>query len=384
MRLFALLLAVGCTNGKDTGEAPETKGVFGVQGADVSQGALTVTVIATDSDGLNEPRDLEFNTDIEDELWVVNRKDDSVTIVRGAGDESQESEHIIDPYALHFMDAPSSISFGGVTHEGSSYRTFGTCQESRNTYNGRSQPNDFMGPALWSADPAIFGISNPEAVEYLTELFGFYADLGSHLDMLHESPDCMGIAWETENVYWVFDGHNSNIVRYDFVDDHGVGYDDHSDGVISRLVEFDVSRVEDVPSHMVIDQDTGLLYAVDTGNNRVLVVDTASGEEGDRIRPTMEPGTDHHEWINTDHWTLISGDKIDGMDLPSGIALVDGMLLVGDNQNSKIFAFQLDGTLYSTLTLDMDAGGLMGIEARSLSDIWVVDAQADEVLRIQE
>jgi hypothetical protein len=40
--------------------------------------------------------------------------------------------------------------------------------------------------------------------------------------MLHESPQCMGITHDPErntpfgNVYWVFDGLNSTLIRYDF------------------------------------------------------------------------------------------------------------------------------------------------------------------------
>lgn len=381
--LLATIILASCTSGQDTGEvqAP-TFGVFETGGT-LTVADVNVTVIGTDADGLNVPRDLDFNPDVENELWVVNQEDDSVSIFRGAGTDAQESEHIVDPYALHFMDEVSSIAFGGVTYDKSTHRTFGTCQESRNTYNGYSRPNDFMGPTLWSADPDIFGISNPDAIDFLTDLFGFYADLGSHLDMLHESPLCMGIAWDTENVYWVFDGSAGNIVRYDFAEDHDVGYDDHSDGIISRYVDTDVSRVENVASHMVLDQNTGLLYTVDTGNNRITVLDTSTGEKGDRLSP-VERGTDYHEWVGATYSTLISGSDVDGMDLPSGIALVEDHLLVTDNQTGNLFAFTLDGELLGTIDLERESGGLMGVVARGLADIWVVDALSNEVIRIQE
>src|SRR5690606_3474583 len=103
--------------------------------------------------------------------------------------------------------------------------------------------NDFMGPTLWSADLDIYAQTNPAAVDFL----GF--DLGSHLDMLHESPLCMGIAWVSDNVYFTFDGLTGSISRYDFVEDHGAGFDDHSDGIVERFVDAGVSRVEGVPSH---------------------------------------------------------------------------------------------------------------------------------------
>jgi len=164
---------------------------------------VQLTVVGTEDDGLNVPRDLDFNPDYGlGQLWVVNRDDDSVSIFFDPDTDAQESDHRIDPFAMHFMEEVSSISFGAPTWSESDELTFGTCQESRNTYNGQQAPNGFMGPTLWTADLDWFAESNPAAVEYLSELFGFHVDLGSHLDMLHESPFCMGIEWGgTDNHY---------------------------------------------------------------------------------------------------------------------------------------------------------------------------------------
>lgn len=379
MRALSILVLLAACDNKDTDTKVDNSiAAFG----NGSVSSVTLSVIGTGDDGLDVPRDLEFNPDVEGELWVVNRADDSTTIFHAAGTSDQDSEHIVDPYALHFMEEVSSIAFGGVTYAGSDARTFGTCQESRNTYNGFGSPNDFMGPSLWTADLDLYGKSNPEAVEYLTQLFGQYADLGSHLDMLHESPLCMGMAWDYDNVYWVFDGSEDIIVRYDFAEDHDLGYDDHSDGIISRYIDADVSRVEDVPSHMVLDPNTGLLYTADTGNNRITVLDTTTGEEGDSLR-AVERGTDHHEWVGADYSTLVSGSDVSGMDLPSGIALHDDILFVSDNQNGMLLAFNLNGKLLDSLDLELDAGALMGIEVVGLDDIWVTDAINNEILRIQ-
>lgn len=340
------------------------------------------------ADGLNVPRDLAFNPQNPGELWVVNRSDDSASIFFGAGTNEQVSAHRIDPYAMHFMEEVSSISFGAATHSASDSLTFGTCQESRNTYNGQAEPNDFMGPTLWSADLDIFGRSNPEAVEYLSDLYGFYTDLGSHLDMLHQSPLCMGIAWETENVYWVFDGADNRIVRYDFVKDHGVGFDDHSDGIIGRVNGAELARVEDVPSHMDIDPSTGLLYVADTGNNRVLIVDTTTGERGG-VLPSVEPGVDHHTLENVDVTMIIDGSGVEGMAQPSGLEVVDGHLLITDHETGYILAFELSGAGTASASADLvdwvdtgRAGGIMGIDAPSLDEIWFVDAAADELIRL--
>jgi len=362
--MFFALLACNPTSDQ-TEPAPEEIGIaaFGFNAHDPA--AVTIEEMLSAADGLDVPRDLDFNPDRPAELWVVNRADDSTTIAFDAGTTEQSSTHIVDPFAEHFMEEVSSIQFGKPG-------TFGTCQESRNTYNGQSRKNDFMGPSLWSSDLAVYGQTNPQAVAYL----GY--DLGSHLDMLHESPLCMGIAWDSDNVYWVFDGLNKDIVRYDFQDDHGPGYDDHSDGIISRVTETGILRVEDVPSHMELDHETGLLYVADTGNNRVLVLDTATGERGDKL-PAEEPGTDHHKWDGAEMWDLVAGAEF-GIGQPSGLALHGDLLLVGDYATGNLFAFDLDGELVDWLPTGLT--GLMGVVVVSEEEIWVTDAATDRVLRI--
>ena len=367
---------------EDSGEPePEPEGVAALGSTAHDIGAVTVTVVAVKSDGLRTPRDLAFNPDVEGELWVVNRQNDSATIFSNVGEADQISDMRTDPYGFHFLEEVSSIAMGAVTFADSDARTFGTCQESRNTYNDRARPNDFMGPTLWSADHAIFGESNPDAVEYLSDLWDTYVDLGSHLDMLHESPNCMGIAWEVDNVYWVYDGLNATIARYDFAEDHHIGFDDHSDGIIGKVSDLTVTRLEDVPSHMEIDRSTGLLYATDTGANRILVLDTATGDKGNRL-PSTEPGVDHHELDNVDHSVFIDGSEVDGMSAPSGLALVEDTLLVTDFETGRIFAFDLSGELVDWVDSGR-GGGIMGIEARGLDDIWFVDGSAEELVRLQ-
>ena len=362
MILFGLF---ACAPADDINTQTELSGVavLGNESHDLS--GLRVDVVASAAEGLDVPRDLEFNPDRAGELWIVNRGDDSPTILFDAGTPEQSSRHDIDPYALHFMEEVSSIAFGAPG-------TFGTCQESRNTYNGQAQRNDFMGPTLWSSDLDVYAQTNPAAVQYV----GF--DLGSHLDMLHESPLCMGMAWDHDNVYWVFDGLNQTVARYDFQDDHGAGYDDHSDGIIAKYVVGQIERVADVPSHMVLDPDTGLLYVADTGNRRIAVLDTSTGERG-RDLPVMEPGTDHYEVDDADFWTLIDGGDF-GIGQPSGLALEDGLLYVSDYATGNILAFDLDGQLVDWAPTGRE--GVMGIEVVDDGELWFVDADADEVVRI--
>ena len=324
-------------------------------------------MIATAADGLNVPRDLDFNPWAETpELWIVNRADDSTTTIFDPGTPEQMAIHLIDPYALHFMEEVSSIDFG---QEG----TFGTCQESRNTYNGQGAPNDFMGPSLWPSDLDIYARSNPEAVAFL----GF--DLGSHLDMQHQSPLCMGIAWERDNIYWLFEGMTGSIARNDFREDHGPGFDDHSDGVVLRFGLREVSRVADVPSHLVFDHDSRQLYIADTGNARVGVLDTSVGTPG-RSLPVIEPGTELR--LVTGASPVATVFAHEELLRPSGLAQVGSTLFVGDNETGRIWAIGTNGEVIDYLDTGLPDGALMGIEIGPDGNLWVVDALEDRLLRI--
>ena len=360
-----LALALAC--------APDEE-LFGVAvlgGGTHDAANVKATQIATEDDGLNLPTDLAFDPETPGRLWVVNQKDDSVTIVHDA-DSNPTSEHIVDPYALHFMDAVSSIDFGAPG-------TFGTCQDSENTYNNRSEPNEFMGPTLWSSDLEVFATSNPEAVEELSEMFGFPVDLGSHLDMLHESPQCTGITWEEDNLYWVVDSKNGEIDRVDFREDHGVGWDDHSDGEIVAYATGELGRLGGVPSHMDLDTDSGLLWVADPGNNRVVALDTASGERG-KDRRTQEPGTEHYEMDDAVLYLMIDGDDF-GMEAPSGLAILGDLVFVSDYGTGRIWAFDLDGGEVDYL--DVASEGLGGLEVISEDELWVTHIEANQVFRIQ-
>ncbi len=384
--LLALAALAGCTD--DPAELEEGEGVAALGGGTHDAGAITLRTIANHRNGLDTPRDLAFNPDAQGELWIVNQADDSVTLVTGLGTANPAAEHRVDPFALHFMEEVSSIAFGAATWSGSDALTFGTCQESRNTYNDSYEPDDFMGPTLWSADPDVFASSNEDAIAYLTDLYGFYTDLGSHLDMLHESPLCMGIAWQHDNAYWVFDGHNDDIVRYDFAEDHDVGWDDHSDGIIGRVTDLDVARVEGVPSHMDFDPRSGLLFVADTGNNRILALDPNTGSAGKDLART-EPGVDHHELDGVSFGVAIDGGQVEGMTLPSGLEFVEDLMLVTDHQTGTIFAFQVEGDDPASVEVTLvdwvetgRAGAIMGIAAETLDELYFVDATKNELVRV--
>jgi DNA-binding beta-propeller fold protein YncE len=348
--------------GTDTGTAPALVPEWGL--------APVFVQIASGVDGLYVPRDLEFHPDHPDQLFVVNRATDSVTVIFEPGAAGQRTEEYADAFGYHFMEEVAALAFGEdtVVPDGGTNSSFATCQESRNTYNGYSPPNDFMGPALWPGD-----------LDVLAQVHQDDGLLGSHLDMLHQTSYCMGIAHDSDNAYWVFDGQDGELMFYDFQEPHGHGEDDHSDGIVRHYPEVALTRVPDVPGHMQLDQTTGLLYIADTGAGRVLVVDTLTGGLADDLPlfSNGEPLEEHSEMGSVQVRVLV-----EGLGQPSGLALHDGRLFVSDHQTGEILAFDLDGNELGRVTAP-DGPGIMGLTVGPEGTLWYVDAEHELVVHIE-
>ena len=317
----------------------------------------TIVEQGSRTDRLNRPRDLAFNPERANELWVVNQATHSTTLFFNAGTAEHRSEYRADVSGAHFMASVSSIAFGADS-------TFATCQESTNGGNG------FMGPTLWPSDLDIYARVNqtPPITEETN---------GSHLDMLHQSPLCMGIAHLEDNAYFVFDGQNGHVVYYDFQEDHGPGASDHSDGIVRRYVEAEVSRVAGVPGHMIIDKPHDFLYVADTGNARILRLDVRSGRVIRSMNPRYEPLEEMS--MMGEVWVEVFVDQ--GLQQPSGIALHNGVLFVSDHETAQIIAFNLEGEEIERI--DTGAQSLMGITVNPTDGrLWFVDAVAHKLFVI--
>jgi hypothetical protein len=317
------------------------------------------TLVADSAEDLDVPRDLGFNPSSPDQLWIVNQATDSTTIIFDAGTEEQDWENRVDVFANHFMEEVSSLSFG-------ENNAFATCQESMNTYNGTSAPNGFMGPALWPGDLDVYAVANQNP---------WGSMLGSHLDMLHQSPLCMGAEWISGNAYWIFDGKNENLVMYDFQEDHGPGGDDHSDGIVRRHSDVELLRLADVPSHMALNHETAELFIANTGAGEVLWVDSSSGEENRNLSQNLEPLEEYTEWVDTDHEVFA-----DDFEDPSGVWLHNDVLFVSDHATGEIVALDMNGDELERI--DTGAESIMGITVGPEGKLWYVDAGANELVRI--
>ena len=320
---------------------------------------LDFAVVATSADGLATPRDLEFHPQRTTELWTVNLEGHATVVLDNPGTPEQSYTRYAAPGASHFMARPAAIAFGANGN-------FASAQEEDELTQGDLTPEDFMGPSLWISDRAIFDGGH-----------------GGHLDMLHNSPNGAGVAWERDNRYWIFDGYHASVTMYDFNEDHGPGGSFHGDGEVARYVEGEVGYMGDVPSHMEFDHDAGELLIADTGNNRIATLDPTVGEAGQRIMPNYDGGSQYA--MNGGLLeTLADGSDV-MLERPSGLALHDGVVFVSDNSASRIVGLDRQtGELrdYLDLSGEVPSGGLMGIEIGPDGALWAVNAVDSEIIRI--
>lgn len=370
VRLLVALsvLSVGCQK-SNSDLVVDTTGVPFLGNGSGQLADVQRTVISTSDDGLRIPADLEFHPS-RDELWVINVWEDivdeapragSVTVVTAPAKAGQSTQTFRANNAggRHFLPRPVSLAFSLVNEN------FATIHDTDQfTQGAGGTPGNFMGPTLWPSNEV------------------FDAGHGSHLDMLHNTPLGKGIAWdpyaESGNAFWVWDGHHQSITFYDFNEDHGYGGADHSDGTIIRFVEGQVQASADYPAHLVVDAATGMLYAVDPGNGRICAFDTASGERGANLAPNYDGIRDFHKMTGVDLGAVVDTAAA-GIVQPVGLALYDGMILVSDAADGKIFAFGMDGELVDAL----DVGGSPhGLEVGPDGALYYTDAVDHQVIRL--
>ncbi len=321
------------------------------------------TVIANSSDGILVPRDLDFHPILSNyDLWVVLKSTESsggkTVKISNAGLGNQTELVQQDGNAYHFMSLPTGIAF-------SENENFATSPGVYDANHDGGAP--FTGPALWSSDPLIY--AQPSGGN------------GSHLDMLHESPYSMGIAHEAANAFWVNDGQNNCVTRYDFTGDHGAGNSDHSDGIVRRYSG--LGLVEDpahhVASHLVLDKTTNWLYIVDTGNDRILRLDITSGSATGTFTP-YEGTAESSIYGGYTSSVFVSS----GLTEPSGIDVIGNRMIVSDHATGEIIIYDIAGSTGVELgRIQTGASGVMGVKVGPDGKIWYVNATTNQVIRLE-
>jgi len=256
------------------------------------------------------------------------------------------------------MSLPTGIAFSENTNFANSPGVYDA------NHNGGDA---FTGPALWSSDMDIY--AEPSGGN------------GSHLDMTHASPYCQGIAYESGNAFWVFDGFSNDIVRNDFVDDHGPGNDFHADARILRYADDEVLKDSDdlIVSHLVLDDEKQWLYVVDHGNNRVIRIDITTGDIGGTPDYPDYEGYMQYEMVTNYVQETVVSDLIE----PAGIDVIENRMIVSEHSSGDIIIYDI--SVMPALELDRIETGyssLQGIKIGPDGKIWGVDYNTESVFRV--
>lgn len=316
--------------------------------------------VAGSDQGISTPLDLAFNTSVlhPNDLWVVMaqpKNGNAMAILHNAGTTDMRVRIKKDSRAYHFMWRTQALDFG-------SNGAFATAENGQEG-NGNARYM-FMGPTLWSADTSIFASKYQESDQFLA----------SHLDMLHQSPQGLGIVHEQGNAFWVLDNFYHDLVRYDFQDPHEVGGTDHRDGIIRRYRDVTIGRAAlDRAVHIAIDHSTNFLYYIDPATNSVHRLDITSGsfEKAGVAPPESEEALAE--------FSIYAGARIDSLfAVPNaelvGMAIFENRLLLGDQLSGKIFMYDLSTSVPTLLgTIATDARSLQGITVGPDHRIWFVD-----------
>ncbi|MFK7787792.1 MAG: T9SS type A sorting domain-containing protein [Crocinitomicaceae bacterium] len=325
---------------------------------------VSVDLIAGASDQVNQPTDLDFHPTLtNNELWVCNKNTEnsggSTVTIFNAGLPSQTSVYKQDGNAWHFMSLPTGIAFSEN----------GNWANSPGVYDANHDGGTpFTGPSLWSSDLTVY--AEPSGGN------------GSHLDMLHLSPECQGICAEKDNVFWVFDGYNGDIVRYDFVEDHGPGASYHGDATAYRYGDDAVAKdpSDNVVSHMILDGDKKWLYAVDHGNQRVIRIDITTGSDSGVTPsfPMYEAIADYKEYTGYTQELVVSG-----LDKPAGIDVIGNRMIVSEHQTGEIIIYDISTVPAVELgTISTGFNTVQGIKIGPNGRIWFVDQSSNGVYKI--
>ncbi|MBX2971702.1 MAG: T9SS type A sorting domain-containing protein [Flavobacteriales bacterium] len=327
--------------------------------------APALTQVANADQDILVPRDLDFHPDrSRNELWVINKGNantgGNTVKFTDPGEADQTFLYQRDPAVRHFMSLPTGIAMGDNN-------AFATCPGIYDANGNQSTTTPFTGPTLWSADPAI----------YAQNQFG---PLGSHLDMLHVTPRSQGIAHERWNRYWVVDGHNRDVVMHDFKGDHGPGQDYHGNAVIHRYTQVSITRDpnDHIVSHCVLDKRTGWLYIVDNGGQRILRLNTRTGNLAGT--PSFGPFESYVQYRNVTGAT-VQVIVNSGLQQPAGIEVVGNSLYVSDHATGEIIIYDMANGFAERGRIAATPG-IMGIKAGFDGRLWYVNATNSTLVRV--
>ncbi|MBX3459624.1 MAG: hypothetical protein KF696_06605 [Planctomycetes bacterium] len=384
--VLGLAVLAGCGGGGSSGGSAGGGGTGGTGGpgptpapelgsGDHTPSSVTFTTLSGTGLGVSNPADLAFSPVNANELWIVSQGDMNLVIIDNVLAATLTGERINssnDGNWSHFFSNASGIAMGAQTSSTGNGWTFATSQDSNNG------GNNFMGPTLWSLDRNVLGHYPP----------GVGIGLGSHLDMLHSTRYAKGIAHESANIYWTvgqaFFTVNAGtpqvcISRYNFFADHGPGADNHANGVKWHYARGQVATVTGVPLGMHYHSGNKLLYVSDTGNGRVIALDTQSGNAPVTVTSFTNDGIDYEVTGATVTNIVAPGTHLTQ---PSGLEYRGGLLYVCDHATGIIHAFDLSGNRVNWLDTGLGSNALTGLAFGPDGKLYFCDIKNDRVVRI--
>jgi sugar lactone lactonase YvrE len=292
--------------------------------------------------GMKNPTALAFSPH-DGSLWIVDRYIaagwlDRAIVVTQPGTARQRARTYVDDSA-HYMTEPTGIAFSPL------YNEFAT-----SALNGG-------GPTLWTGDLRMFRNGRR-----------------SHLDMVHRSEPAFGIAHGADaerREYWVFNGAEGSIDRYFFNQPHELGGMDHTDGRVYRYVPRSLRAVSGVPGHVVYDRASRTVYVADTGNGRIARFRTDGLSLEGRGDPLNGQGVE--QLYHVEGGTVET--VVEGLRQPSGLALANGHLVVGEYATGRVSVFTLDGRRATSVLTGLGPRALAGIAVAPNGRIYVADVR---------
>lgn len=360
LSIIAMSFVFVSCNKDELTEQPKISSVLNIDAYVTDSTKNIFTVVANSSNSLSSPVDLDFypdQTKRPNELWILNQGTSSTggstEIVFNANKGTRTYKYVKDGNAWHFMAMASSIAFGN-----DEWAT------SADILDANRNGGKYAGPTLWPGDLSVYGIFGNPSTSTAN---------GSHLSMIHQSPYGKGIAFEKDLVFWLLDGYEGNIKRYDYGKPHQPGGDDHSGGSVRVYPDFKFTKHATLPSHMVIDANKKYLYGCDPVGKRIFRVDITTGSDsGAGTKVNAESLVTYRKYTG-----LVTENIIDtGLTSPVGIDIYGNRLIVTDNGTHEIIIYDISNNYSEVgrITLNYASSpDLMGIKVGPDGKIYFAD-----------
>ncbi len=141
-----------------------------------------------------------------------------------------------------------------------------------------------------------------------------------------------------------------------------------------------VKGVEDgTPSHVFFDAEDDFLYVADTGNARIVRLDTTKGTKGASLERQNEPLKGEGVMNGTSVEEVVPAGVLTK---PSGLEVRAGLIYVTDTATSTFHVFDKTGREVRRLKVDLPPGSLAGMAFGPGGKLYFADKVARKVLRI--